>query len=106
MKPKIKTLKRTILACPASFEGETSDGKFIYIRYRNGNLRAGIWETEKAMWKEMPWVFNVFSGKVGKDLDGWLNYEKLKELLKEQLDFSETTYEDNFVDEPYYGDKF
>lgn len=44
---KLLRLKKTCEACPSQWEGELEDGRFIYIRFRWGNLGFGIGETIK-----------------------------------------------------------
>lgn len=44
---KVKSLVRTCSACPSQWEGELEDGRFIYIRFRWGNLGYGIGDTPK-----------------------------------------------------------
>jgi len=35
----------TCRACPSQWEGETEDGRAIYVRYRHGYLSAGVGST-------------------------------------------------------------
>lgn len=42
---KLKSLEQTCFACPSQWEGELENGKFIYIRFRWGNLGYGIGDT-------------------------------------------------------------
>ena len=42
MMPTIKHLEQTCFACPSQWEGETTDGKYIYIRYRWGYLSVDV----------------------------------------------------------------
>ena len=38
----LRRLKRTTIAAPSQWEGETSDGRAVHIRYRWGTLRIEI----------------------------------------------------------------
>jgi hypothetical protein len=38
----LKRLKRTSVAAPSQWEGETTDGRSVYVRYRWGVLRVEI----------------------------------------------------------------
>lgn len=40
--PTLKELQMTCSACPSQWEGYTTDGAFIYIRYRYGYLTVDL----------------------------------------------------------------
>lgn len=42
MIPTLANIKRTSEACPAQWEGTTTDGCGVYIRYRWGRLRCEV----------------------------------------------------------------
>lgn len=75
----IKYLLKTCMACPAQWEGETKDGKPIYIRYRWGYLSFRLGEkgqTNVCGYKEL------FGRQLGDDLDGSLETNKMLKIIK------------------------
>jgi hypothetical protein len=106
-KPIIVKIIKTCDACPTQWEGTTDKGEYVYIRYRCAHLRAGMGKTESEMWKRQKadgtWdVYNMFQEKVGEGFDGWMEYEKMKEHLKDVFVFPETEspFEYDGNDEP------
>ena len=43
---KLRTLEKTCEACPAQWEGQLEDGRYVYVRYRWGVLRVGMGDTK------------------------------------------------------------
>ena len=69
----------TCIAAPSQWEGRTTDGRWVYIRYRHGRLRVGLGHTiEEAVHSE-----GVFGTEVGDD--GFLGYAELRSLLPEWI---------------------
>ena len=61
-----KTLKkviRTCPACPSQWDAWTTEGDYLYIRYRHGDLSV----SKKG---EPVWEHHIFEKQVGDDLDG------------------------------------
>jgi hypothetical protein len=54
----VKTLRRIGLACPSMWEGELSDGRHVYVRYRWGaiSIEVGLCRADALLY------FNVDSG--------------------------------------------
>lgn len=80
---EIINLIKTCPACPAQWEGTTSDGRMIYIRYRWSFLSVRISEKEttdimKAVDGEE--IFGYQNEKSG--FDGFLKYKELKEIIE------------------------
>jgi hypothetical protein len=67
---KVKDLIRFGSYCPTQWDGETTNGEKVYIRYRWGVLTVDIDGEE------------VFSAKAGKEFDGIMGDEEMKELTK------------------------
>lgn len=76
-------------ACPYQLEAETSDGKWLYIRYRGGNLRYAV-ASDFYSWahKKSDNVYD-FSIKIGDDLDGYPDHDKFMEVLKDKIKLPE-----------------
>lgn len=56
-------------SCPAQWNGETVDGKFVYVRYRWGVLSVSV--DDERVWKKT----------VGDNLDGTMFDDEMKEHL-------------------------
>lgn len=74
----VTKVNRTCWACPAQWDGETSDGRRIYARYRHGHFRVGVSDDE------IDAVNAAYDRPVvdlvkGDSLDGWMEYDQLKE---------------------------
>ena len=69
MKIFVHKLIKTCGACPTQWEGETSDGDDVYIRYRWGYLSVRINNEE------------IFGVQLSDNLDGYLEYDELKKQI-------------------------
>lgn len=70
---RVLELRRTCRSHPAQWEGRTADGRFIYVRYRWGQLQVGFGATiEEAVEDEKTFVRNL-----GGPYDGVLEYADL-----------------------------
>jgi hypothetical protein len=67
----ITDLTETCSACPTQFEGKTSDGKDVYIRYRFGHLYITVN-------KEY-----IYSQSIGSGLDGVISLSQIKNATKD-----------------------
>ena len=87
---KIKQFTKTRFACPAQWECLTDDGKYVYIRYRNGYLRAGIADSEEKFWNQDNFknLYNIFNENIGEEHDGFMEFDEMKLILNDKLDFS------------------
>ena len=74
-------------ACPYQLEAETSDGKWMYLRYRGGWLRYVVAESHTSWMKSKKDSWYDFRMKIGEDLDGWADHEKFMEMLKDKIQF-------------------
>ena len=74
---KLKNLKQTCIACPSQWEGELENGKFIYIRYRWGNLGYGIGENHDDAVKK----YNYGEDVGDNGFDGEMNTEDMMRYL-------------------------
>jgi hypothetical protein len=71
------SLSRTCCACPSQWEGETDDGREIYIRYRHGSLSWGIGDTlDAAVDASMD-----NRHQITEEDDGWMTCATMFELL-------------------------
>jgi hypothetical protein len=73
----VRTLRRTSLFCPSQWEGQTIDGKEIYIRYRYGTLE--FWVASKAGTR-IDWQPEelIIAHKVGDEYAGALSCENMR----------------------------
>lgn len=85
---KIKSIEYAGGACPYQLEGTTEDGQWIYIRYRDGWLRYVVRQSPSHWVRpNEPWY--DYSEKVGEDLDGWADHDKIYPHLKDKIQFPE-----------------
>lgn len=92
MKYKPYKLVRTCDSCPSQWEGKTMDGKFIYIRYRQGELYLGVDSNElNAISKNLPkeLAFTCSIDVKSNPYAGSLTNDEMKERLKEFIDFED-----------------
>lgn len=75
---KVSSIVKTCGSCPAQWEGVTSDGKAVYVRYRWGFLSVTVSDMlEDAIRGTHP-KDEVYGRQLGHALDGVLEYEVLK----------------------------
>lgn len=79
----ITKLEQTCAACPSQWEGKTSDGDYVYIRYRWGYLSVTLYAIDKLLVHGK----QIFGKAIGEDLDGAMSFEELKEATKEKIEF-------------------
>jgi hypothetical protein len=82
----IVSLKQTCSACPSQWDAQTSDGRYVYIRYRWGMLRVDIAASREAWVDERTTLCYVPHGD---SMAGSLSTEDMKRLLLPLLDFRE-----------------
>lgn len=75
---KLKKLVKTCFAVPAQWEGETEDGREVYVRYRHGQLRAYVGNPELPdfYWRDGEKIVNR---QIGDEYDGLMD---TPEMLK------------------------
>jgi len=86
VRPAVGKLSKTCHACPAQWEGETVDGRFIYVRYRWGCLTAGIGTNIEAA---VDASGNLFSEIIGYEYDADMTTAEMCRLLRQVVDFSQ-----------------
>lgn len=76
MKHKVTMLEMTCGACPSQWEGKTSDGAHVYIRYRYGYLYASVDGIE------------IVGMEIGDPLDGVMNTAVMTRLLSDVMEWN------------------
>ncbi|GAJ20753.1 unnamed protein product [marine sediment metagenome] len=84
---KIIKLKRTCFACPAQWEGETSDKRAVYIRYRWGHLSIRLSEVGGTV-SDAVGGREIYGEEIGDGFDGLMDFAELEKLTREVLDLS------------------
>jgi hypothetical protein len=85
--PVVVAMKQTCSACPSQWEGELEDGRALYVRYRWGELSAGVGEDIGAAVKNGRAEETLFFEHVGDGLDGSMTFKELKGHLQGLLEF-------------------
>jgi hypothetical protein len=84
---RLKTITQTCFACPSQWEGETEDGRPIYIRYRWGCLSVRIGAKGSGILDAVEGT-EIFGKQIDKTgWDGAMLYSELQEHTKEVLQF-------------------
>jgi len=78
---KLKTIIQTCHRMPAQWEGETIDGKYVFIRERHSYLTVEIKESEKSE------INSLLLEIDNTGTCGQLTWDKMKELTKNVLEF-------------------
>lgn len=76
----VKELTQTCEACPAQWEGLTTDDRPIYVRYRHGYLSVRLGEKGATEAYASPEIFGL---EIGEPLDGAMAYDELKQHTKD-----------------------
>lgn len=87
--PLVVAMKQTCNACPSQWEGELEDGRMLYVRYRGGELSAGVGVDIGAAVKNGRAEETLFFEHVGDGFDGSMTFEELKGHLQGLLEFPE-----------------
>lgn len=91
---RVRRVCQTSPACPAQWEGWTSDDRPIYVRYRFGRLSIRLGpeggDMDSAVTGE-----EIFSLDHGEDLDGWMDYDELCRLTAGRVRFPYEVTEDH-----------
>lgn len=85
----IKTIKMAGGACPYQLEAETEDGKWLYLRYRNGMLRYVVAETSTSWMKNKKDSWYDFSKQIGDHMDGYADHDVIYPHIKDHIKFPE-----------------
>jgi hypothetical protein len=75
---QVAKIEQTCTSCPSQFEGTTSDGKYVYARYRFGTLVVEIDNQE------------ILSQTVGQPLDGYMPYHDIVKRTEGLIAWPET----------------
>lgn len=73
----VKSLTKTCDACPAQWEGETIDGRMVYVRYRWGYLSVCVSPGPTTDVMDAVGGEEIFGAQLGDGLDGCLDVERL-----------------------------
>lgn len=78
---RIKSWVRTCHACPAQWDGETEDGRGVYIRYRGGSGYLTVADSPR----KGADVFGptVLEWEGDHPLDGYMSEQELRDLFPE-----------------------
>ncbi len=83
----VTKVTKTCGACPAQWEGQTDDGRFVYARYRWGFLTIGIGDSpDSAVAHEGG---TVFEWENPDHWDGYMEREELLHLTKDAISWPE-----------------
>ena len=80
IKDEIESIFQTCFACPSQWEILLKNGKYVYVRYRWGNLGYGIGENIEDAIRNYRYGVNI-----GNEMDGVLSQEKMLEELDNLL---------------------
>jgi hypothetical protein len=84
---RVSKLTQTCTKSPTQWEGRTSDGRQVYVRYRWGWLTIGIGQTlDEAVINEK----NLFERQLGEKQDGDLDYAKLRAVTDGLVEWPES----------------
>jgi len=89
---KITKVIRTCWACPSQWELVDNEGYPYYIRFRYGFLSVRKGKKNKDILTAIEGK-EVFSYNFGGVFSGYMEYEHLKEILKDVMIFPEKEYE-------------
>ena len=83
----VTTLVRTCLRSPSQWEGQTSDGRFVYVRYRWGSLEIGIGQSLEDAISNSGEFFNQ---QMGERYDGSMEIEQLRHATLEIIEWPQS----------------
>jgi hypothetical protein len=75
--------------CPMVLAGKTDTGATIYARYRWGHLTVRIDPREAPPFGGAAGAW-IFAAQIGDDLEGWITYDRLREVTKGLIEWPET----------------
>jgi len=87
---EVKSVAQTCSACPAQWEGETSDARPIYVRYRWGYLSVSIGEPGQDIFGAVEGP-EVFGKEVGGGLQGFMTYAELRRITTGMISWPDTS---------------
>lgn len=86
MKTRIASIKQTCFACPSQWEGQTSDGRVVYVRYRWGGLSVSFGNSLRDAISGNDYLY----ADAGDGMDGLMTYEELKTHFTNVIEWPET----------------
>lgn len=81
---RVKSIKDLGTSCPTQFEGETEDGKYIYIRYRWDKLTVRLAPSEEECFKSDDSKILTVLFVTGDDRCGEIDYYTVRDILMEK----------------------
>jgi hypothetical protein len=82
----IKSVEYAGGACPYQIEATTEDGKYFYLRYRGGRLRACVSETHESFLQSAS-NYNVIDIPFGDEMAGYAYHDDIYPLLESVIKF-------------------
>jgi len=79
----VRNLLQTCPARPAQWEGNTEDGRPVYIHYRHGHLLVLVGEPGEGVWDACARGTEILSEQLGDPQDGELTWEAMLHRLVE-----------------------
>lgn len=84
----IVKIEMTCDGCPSQWEAETSDGKYVYMRYRWGGFTVSMADNEDKIFTSDAII--LFREQLGDALDGVLTDREMQLVLRNIFDFKLT----------------
>lgn len=81
----VTKLTQTCGACPAQWEGETADGRSVYVRYRWGCLRVSFGPTVMDAVRGDDESGDDIAMELGDGFDGTLTMKELREATADKV---------------------
>jgi hypothetical protein len=91
---KIRSLTRTCRACPAQWDGETDDGRKVYVRFRWGRLSIRIGLVGDHSEFAAVRGEEIFTIDTGGGFNGRLDFSELKAMAGKTLEFPDKEIEE------------
>lgn len=78
----VSEMKLTTTAYPTQWEGKTTDGRFVYARYRDHHLAIATGETKLGAVRSHCYDQNIFTCDTTLKNGGRMTYEQLKDATQ------------------------
>lgn len=86
MKHKVKNYIETCPAFPSQWDILLEDGRYVYTRYRWGQLEVRLTDNPSTLFSDKDQI--LIDRQIGEDLDGVMTLDELKEHTKEFLEWN------------------
>lgn len=86
MKYKVKYCERTCDLCPSQWNIFTEDDKYIYVRYRWGNLQVDVANSVEDWEKDN--YEPILEQQIGDEYDGHMTIDELKNITENIIDWN------------------